>query len=103
MPSTVTLRLPGADRTTAVPTGTFIDGRWIDTAHRLEVVDPATGQVVAEVADAIESTGYAPSPPPPQDGYGLTSRRAPVATSCTPANVMTLESGKPLAESAGEV
>ena len=38
----------------------FVDGRWIDSAQRFAVVDPATGVQVASVADlTIGDTGRA--------------------------------------------
>ena len=41
----------------AVPKGLFIGGGWIDTAPTVKVENPATGEVIAEVADATPAQG----------------------------------------------
>ncbi len=94
----------------------FVDGRWVAADRRFPVVNPATGDVLAEVADADED---------------LAARAVQAAANAFPAwkamtgkarsavlrrwndlildatddlaRLMTLEQGKPLAESAGEV
>src|SRR5690242_15209597 len=43
----------------SVPTGLFIGGRWRETAARLPVEDPATGQTLTAVADATPEDGVA--------------------------------------------
>ena len=34
------------------PTGVFIGGRWLESATRFDVVDPATEQTITSVVDA---------------------------------------------------
>ena len=102
----------------AVPTGFLLGGRWQEaTGSRvLPVDDPATGAVLAEVADAAPEDGAAAldaavaaqpgwaGTPPRERGEIL--RRAfelTVARADDLALLMTLEMGKPLAESRGEV
>lgn len=102
----------------AVPTGLFIDGAWGPAASgaTTDVVNPATGQVIAAIADggaadarrAIEVAARA------QESWGRTSprerseilRRAydlVMARQDDLATIMTTEMGKPLAEAKGEV
>ncbi|MFT9474842.1 NAD-dependent succinate-semialdehyde dehydrogenase [Streptomyces sp. Mo3] len=101
-----------------VSTGIFIDGQWADAASgaRFNVVNPATEEVIATVADggpedalrAIETAGRV------QSEWGRTAprergeilRRAYdllMARQDELALVMTAEMGKPLAEAKGEV
>ena len=101
-----------------VPTGLFIGGEWRDAAGggRFEVLDPSTGASLASVADATPADGIAAldaavgmqdewaATPPRQRGEILRrgweliqQRRDDIAL------LMTLEMGKPLAESLGEV
>ena len=101
-----------------VPTGLFIGGEWRDAAGggRFDVLDPATGATLASVADAGEADGLAAldaavaaqdewaATPPRKRGEILRraweliqQRRDDLAL------LMTLEMGKPLAESVGEV
>ena len=102
----------------AVPTGLFIGGDWREAqgGQRLEVEDPATGETIAEVADASADDGRAAldaavaaqrdwSRTPPRDGgeilrcaFELITERAEDL-----ALLMTLEMGKPLAESRAEI
>ncbi|WP_312719143.1 NAD-dependent succinate-semialdehyde dehydrogenase [Mobilicoccus sp.] len=102
----------------AVPTGLFIDGAWGPAASgaTTDVVNPATGQVIAAIADggaadarrAIEVAARA------QESWGRTPprerseilRRAydlVMARQDDLATIMTTEMGKPLAEAKGEV
>ena len=102
----------------AVPTRLFIGGDWRQAqgGQRLEVEDPATGETIAEVADASADDGKAAldaavaaqgdwSRTPPRDrgeilrrAFELISERAEDL-----ALLMTLEMGKPLAESRAEI
>ena len=106
------------DLLAAVPDGLFIGGEWRQAAsgRRFGVKDPSTGQVVKEIADAGVEDGSAaldaacnafPSwsrTPARQraellrDTYDLVQKRADDL-----ALLMTIEMGKPLAESAAEV
>jgi len=102
----------------AVPTGLHIDGAWAPaTAGRtFDVRDPSTGDVIATVADGDASDGlraldaavaaqaaWAATPPRTRSdvlrrAFDLLRERADDL-----ALLMTLEMGKPLAESRGEV
>ena len=102
----------------SVPTGLFIGGRWQEASggKTLPVDDPATGAVLAHVADATVADGRAAldaavaaqadwAATAPRDrgeilraAYELITERAEDF-----ALLMTLEMGKPLAESRGEV
>ncbi|GAA4976341.1 NAD-dependent succinate-semialdehyde dehydrogenase [Kineococcus glutinatus] len=102
----------------AVPTGLFIGGGWREAAGGASVAveDPATGRTLTEVADATVADGRAAldaaadafpawaATPPRQRGevlrraFDLLTERAEDL-----ALLMTLEMGKPLAESRGEV
>ena len=101
-----------------VPTRLFIDGEWVDAegAKTFAVLDPATGDRLAEVADATPADGiraldaavaaqdaWAATPPRTRSdilrrAFDLLRERADEV-----ALLMTLEMGKPLAESRGEV
>lgn len=98
-----------------VPTGLFIDGHWRTTHSTFDVIDPATAQPIAQVSDggtadalsaldaahAVRAAWRQVSPRDRADLFGATHRlllsRADVF-----AEVMTAESGKPLAESRAE-
>ncbi|RKT77544.1 succinate-semialdehyde dehydrogenase/glutarate-semialdehyde dehydrogenase [Terracoccus luteus] len=102
----------------SVPTGLFIGGQWRESASgdRIDVHDPSTGSVLATVADATVEDGRAAldaavaaqadwARTPPRDrgellrsAFELISERAEQF-----ALLMTLEMGKTLAESRGEV
>jgi succinate-semialdehyde dehydrogenase / glutarate-semialdehyde dehydrogenase len=110
---------PNEDKLLAsLPTGLFIGGRWRDATggRRFPVEDPATGTVLAQVADATPEDGRAAldaavaaqagwaATPPRQRGEIL--RRAYerlVERTEDFALLMTLEMGKPLADSRAEV
>ncbi|GAA2266564.1 NAD-dependent succinate-semialdehyde dehydrogenase [Nonomuraea roseoviolacea subsp. roseoviolacea] len=98
------------------PTGCFIGGEWRDTDRRFPVTDPATGQTLAEVADAGPADAlaaldaavaaqdtWAATPPRERAAVlrrahdGLVSRGEEFAL------LITREMGKPLAESRAEV
>ncbi|WP_156251399.1 NAD-dependent succinate-semialdehyde dehydrogenase [Pseudactinotalea terrae] len=102
----------------AVPDGLFIGGRWrpAEDGRTLAVSDPATGEVIKEIADASVADGTAAmdaaceafpswSRTPAREraeilrrAFDLLQQRAEEL-----ALLMTLEMGKPLAESRGEV
>ena len=104
--------------TEAAPTGLFIGGAWRSAQNgaTTKVEDPATGEVLAEVADASPADGMdaldaaqaaqpviAAMPPRERSeilyrAYRLLHERADDL-----AMLMTLEMGKPLAEARGEV
>ncbi|MGI8712797.1 MAG: NAD-dependent succinate-semialdehyde dehydrogenase [Solirubrobacteraceae bacterium] len=99
-----------------VPRGLYIDGDWLQTPDTLAVEDPSTGEVLAEVADATEQDALAAleAAHRAQRGWaavparerGEILRRAYeeiVARQDELALLMTLEMGKPLAESRGEI
>ena len=102
----------------AVRTGLFIGGHWREAegGKRLDVEDPSTGQTIAEVADASAADGKAAldAAVAAQDDWGRTAprdrgeilRRAfELITERAEdlALLMTLEMGKPLAESRAEI
>ncbi|TPX04987.1 NAD-dependent succinate-semialdehyde dehydrogenase [Schumannella luteola] len=101
-----------------VPTGLLIAGEWRDssTGRRLEVLDPSTEQVLLSIADATVDDGDAAlaAAHAAQRDWGRTAPReraeilrrafeAVTARADDFALLMTLEMGKPLAESRGEV
>src|SRR3954469_12440887 len=102
----------------AVPTQLFIGGEWRDASggDTLDVEDPSTGEAIASVADATPDDAKAAldaacavqdewaAHPPRERGEIL--RRAFEAMNANAddlALVMTLEMGKPLAESKAEI
>jgi len=100
----------------AVPTGLFIGGTWRDAAARFDVEDPATGQIIAEVADgtAADATAALDAAVQAQAGWAATAPRArgeilrkayELLTDRADelALLMTLEMGKPVAESKAEI
>jgi succinate-semialdehyde dehydrogenase/glutarate-semialdehyde dehydrogenase len=102
----------------AVPDGLLVGGRWraAESAATLEVQDPATGTVIKTVADGSPADGRAAleaavdaaedwaQTPPRQRGEILRRTFDLVVERKTDiALLMTLEMGKPLAESAAEV
>ncbi|MEU6698908.1 NAD-dependent succinate-semialdehyde dehydrogenase [Pseudonocardia sp. NPDC046786] len=101
----------------ALPTGLYIDGKWVDGADgTFDVHDPATGELLARVADASAQDGlraldaaaaaqrsWARTPPRERGEvlrrtWQLLEDRAEDF-----ALLMTLEMGKPIAESRAEV
>jgi len=101
-----------------VPTDLFIGGRWVPATGggRIDVVDPSTEETIATVADATPADGRAAldaavaaqsswSATPPRDRGEILRRAFELITerSGELATLMTLEMGKPLAESKGEV
>jgi succinate-semialdehyde dehydrogenase/glutarate-semialdehyde dehydrogenase len=103
---------------TDTPTQLFIGGTWVDAADgaTLPVDDPATGEIIAHVADAgpkdarlAEDAAVAA-----QEGWARTAPRARseilrrayeiiIDRTDELAHLMTAEMGKPLAEARGEV
>ena len=101
-----------------VSTGIFIDGKWSDAASgaRFDVVNPATEEVVASVADggpedalrAIEAAGraqkkWAATPPRERSEILRRAYELLMARQEDLALIMTTEMGKPLFEARGEV
>lgn len=101
-----------------VPKRLFIDGEWAEaeSGRVFEVDDPSTGEVIAEVADASPRDGMAAldaavraqsswSLVPPRERGEILRRAFELVTARADdlALLMTLEMGKPLAESRSEV
>ena len=101
-----------------VATDLLIGGRWVPATGggRIDVVDPSTEQTIATVADATPDDGRAaldaavaaqPSwaATPPRERGEILRRAFQLLTGRAEefALLMTLEMGKPLAESRGEV
>jgi succinate-semialdehyde dehydrogenase/glutarate-semialdehyde dehydrogenase len=100
----------------AVPTGLFIGGTWREAAARFGVEDPATGEVIAQVADgtAADATAALDAAARAQAAWAATAPRARGEILRTAyelltdradalALLMTLEMGKPVAESKAEI
>jgi len=99
-----------------VPAQLFIDGLWSDGESTFPVYDPATGDELAQVADAnaadalraqsaAQSAQAKWSHTSPHDRAQILSRAAQLVRDDRErlATIMTLEMGKPLAEARGEV
>ncbi|MDA0179224.1 NAD-dependent succinate-semialdehyde dehydrogenase [Solirubrobacter phytolaccae] len=102
----------------AVPTQLFIGGEWRDATggETLDVEDPSTGEAIASVADATPDDARAAldaacavqdewATHPPRERGEILRRafEAMTANADDLALVMTLEMGKPLAESKAEI
>lgn len=102
----------------SVPTGLFIGGEWTDAegGATLDVLDPATGCVIRTIADASVADGaraldaavaaqdaWAATPPRTRSDILRRAFDIVQARKEELALLMTLEMGKPLAESRGEV
>jgi succinate-semialdehyde dehydrogenase/glutarate-semialdehyde dehydrogenase len=102
----------------AVPKDLHIGGKWMAAADsaRFDVLDPATGQVLCTVADASPEDGMRAldaavgaqagfAAVPPQDRADMLSNAFRLLHERIDdlALLMTLEMGKPLAESRGEI
>lgn len=98
-----------------VPTGLFIDGRWRATETTFAVIDPATGDPIATVADggspdaldALAAADRARSAwrhvtPRARAALFADAHRLLTSRAEAFAQIMTAESGKPLAESHAE-
>jgi succinate-semialdehyde dehydrogenase/glutarate-semialdehyde dehydrogenase len=99
-----------------VPTGMFIGGTWRDTPDHFDVEDPATGDVIARVAQGAPEDGIAAldAACAAQDAWAATPprRRGEILRTAYElltertddlALLMTLEMGKPIAESKAEI
>ncbi|MEX5260352.1 NAD-dependent succinate-semialdehyde dehydrogenase [Kocuria sp. CPCC 205263] len=106
------------DAVGTVSTGLFIDGQWSEAASgkRFDVVNPATEEVIATVADggaedaqrAIETAGrvqkdWAKTPPRVRSEILRRAYDIIMARQDELALIMTTEMGKPFAEAKGEV
>jgi succinate-semialdehyde dehydrogenase/glutarate-semialdehyde dehydrogenase len=100
----------------AVPKGLYIGGEWRETAETLPVEDPATGEVLAEVADATvddavsaldaaagKQAEWAAVPTRERGEILRKAYELIVERADDLALLMTLEMGKPIAESKAEV
>ncbi|MFL6099972.1 MAG: NAD-dependent succinate-semialdehyde dehydrogenase [Actinomycetales bacterium] len=107
-----------ADLVARVPTGLLVGGQWRpgSAGSTLPVDDPSTGEVIAEVADATVADGKAAldsavahqeawAAVPPRERGEILRRAFELITARSEdlATVMTLEMGKPLAESRAEI
>ncbi len=101
-----------------VPRGLFIDGAFVaaETGATFDVTDPATGEVIHTIADASAADGiraldaaaaaqasWAATPPRVRGEILRRAFEIVTARADEFALLMTLEMGKPLAESRGEV
>jgi succinate-semialdehyde dehydrogenase/glutarate-semialdehyde dehydrogenase len=101
-----------------VPTGLYVGGEWREAqdGKRLEVEDPSTGETLAHVADASVADGtaaldaavaaqssWAATPPRDRGEILRAAYEKVVERADDLALLMTLEMGKPLAESRAEV
>jgi succinate-semialdehyde dehydrogenase / glutarate-semialdehyde dehydrogenase len=99
-----------------VPRGLYIDGEWIQTSSTLAVEDPSTGEQLAEVADATADDARAAldaaanaqerwAATAPRERGTILQRAYEEITARTDelAVLMTLEMGKPVAESRAEI
>jgi len=101
-----------------VPTQLYIGGQWVDGATRrtIEVHDPATGEVIATIADATRDDGiraldaavdaaasWAATPARTRGELLRAAWELLMERADEFALLMTLEMGKPLAEARGEV
>ena len=102
----------------AVPSGVFIGGEWREASggRSFEVEDPATGETLTTVADATAQdavaaldaacaaqAGWAATPPRERGEILRRAYQALVDRQDELALLMTLEMGKPLAQSKGEI
>jgi len=107
-----------AELLSRIPTGLFIGGEWVDAegGKTFDVHDPSTGKVIRTIADASPADGIRAldAAVTAQDAWAATPprRRSDILRRAWElvqehkddlALLMTLEMGKPLEESAGEV
>ena len=103
---------------TAAPKQLFIGGSWVDAREgaTFDVLDPSTGEVLCEVSDASPEDGraaldaaaaaqaeFAAVPPRQRSDMLMNAFRLLHERIDDLALLMTLEMGKPLAESRGEI
>jgi len=101
-----------------VPTQLYINGEWVDgsTGATIDVLDPATGEVIAKIADASVEDGkaaldaavavqeeWAKTPPRVRGELLRKAFERVQELKDDFALLMTIEMGKPLAEAVGEV
>ena len=113
-----TLHPPALEGTSLVREDLFIDGAWVPASDgaRLEVTDPATGEVLARVAcataedtaRAIEAAsralpGWAATPAPERSAVLRRWHTLILENVGELARILTAEQGKPLAEAEGEI
>ncbi len=110
--------IPAHQLVDSTPTQLFIDGAWVDATGgaTFGVVDPATGEVLCEVADATPEDGrraleaavaaqdaFARTTPLERHGMLLRAFELLMERQDRLALLMTLEMGKPVAEAKGEI
>jgi len=118
VPNTTSLTESEASVLSSVPKGLLRNGSWVDasTGKTLGVVDPSTGEVLVEVADASVEDARAAldaavaaqpawAATPPRERGEILRRTFELMTERNEelALLMTLEMGKPIAESRAEV
>src|SRR3954447_14861339 len=111
------MRAMTADVLSKVPTDLFIGGTWRGAGEggRFDVTDPATGEVIAQVADASVEDGMAAvnaaaeagpawAATPPRERAEILRRAWELMTERTEeiATLISLENGKALADAKGE-
>ncbi|RWZ50976.1 NAD-dependent succinate-semialdehyde dehydrogenase [Labedella phragmitis] len=102
----------------SIPTGLYIGGEWRDAegGKTFDVTDPSTGKIIATIADASAADGVAAldaavaaqgewAATPPRTRSDILRRAFDLLQERKQdiALLMTLEMGKPLAESVGEI
>ena len=115
MTITLASRATAVLRGHSVPLDHYVDGAWVATERRFAVYDPATGEAIAEVADGDPALGLAAldaasraqeswrsMPPRVRANLFARAHRILLERADSIAEVMTLESGKPLAEARAE-
>ena len=113
---TKTHPLAALNDATLLKTDALVDGRWIAGASRFAVIDPATGETLADVADlgtaetqaAIDAAARAlpawrAKPAKERGAILMAWFRLMQEHADDLARIMTAEQGKPLAEARGEV
>ena len=94
----------------------YIDGRWRDAARTFPIHNPATGELIADIADgtrddartAIEAAaragaGWAATPAPERARILRRAEQLMHERADALARTLTLEGGKPLGEARGEI
>lgn len=96
--------------------GIYLNGAWVDSPKRISVLNPATGEAFADVAavdrsavrKALEDAeaafpAWARLPAKTRGDYLLAIAKELTARADSIARIITMENGKPLAQSKGEV